>query len=146
MSVSISFTNAAQVIASMKSKAANIEKALEATATGMGNLAVNEIKPLCRVGPTGNWRRSVHKEVKKLGAMKYELWVGSRGAFSDEGGYNYGAKQERLHHPIEQGWWQAQAGMKDLYQRNITAGLGGKSITQNIATSDVDEMSMMAGF
>jgi hypothetical protein len=146
MSIGIQFTNAAKIIASIDSRVKNIEQTLEATATGMGNLAVNEIAPLCRVGPTGNWRRSVHKEVKKLGPMKYELWVGSRGAFSKEDGYNYGAKQERLHHPIEMGRQKAEAGMRDLFQKNITAGLGGKSITQNIASSNIDEFGSMAGF
>ena len=140
----IEFTNAAQVMAGLQNRVKNIEKTLEATATGMGNLAVNEIKPLCRVR-TGNWRDSIHKEVKKLGSMKYELWVGSRGAFSASGS-NYGAVQERLHHPIEMGRMRAEAGMRDLFQRNITAGLGGKSITQNIASSNIDEFGSMAGF
>jgi cytolysin (calcineurin-like family phosphatase) len=144
MSIGIQFTNAAKIIASIDSRVKNIEQTLEATATGMGNLALNEIKPLCRV-QSGNWRDSIHKEVKKLGSMKYELWVGSRGAFG-AGGYNYGAKQERLHHPIEMGRQKAEAGMRDLFQKNITAGLGGKSITQNIASSNIDEFGSMAGF
>ncbi len=144
MSVSITFNNSAKIIADLQAKTKNIEQVLESTAEGMGDLAVNAIKPLCKVD-SGNWRRSVHKEVKKLGPMKYELWVGSRGAFSKENGYNYGAKQERLHHPIEAGYAAAQDAMKDLYQRNITQGLQGKGITRSISSESVDEMSMMAG-
>ena len=142
--IGILFTNAAQIKASMDAKIKNIEATLEKTAKQMGVLATNEIHPLT-AKKTGNWDNSIHAEVSQLGPMKYELWVGSKGAFSKDG-YNYGARQERLNHPIEMGWGRAQAPMKDLFQRNITAGLGGRAITQNVIPSNVDEMASMAGF
>jgi len=148
----IEFTNASQVMASLNNRVKNIEATLEKTAKQMGVLATNEIHPLTHKLTT-TWDSSIHAEVKKIGAMKVELWVGSRGAFagnppSDKpnGGFNYGARQERLFHPIERGWIAAQSEMKNLFQRNITAGLGGRSITQNIASSGIDEMASMAGF
>jgi len=139
----IEFTNAAQVMASLNNRVKNIEATLEKTAKQMGVLATNEIHPLT-AKKTGNWDSTIHAEVKKLGSLKVELWVGSKGAFSN--GYNYGAFQERTRHPIEMGWIRAQSEMKNLFQRNITAGLGGRSITQNIASSGIDEMASMAGF
>jgi len=141
MSIEIKFTNASQIMAALDAKVKNIEKTLESTATGMGNLAVNEIKPLCHVR-TGNWRDSVHAEVKSLGPMRYELWVGSRGDFNGSG-YNYGAKQEALNHPVAMGWQAAQGEMRELYQKNITAGLQGKSITRPV--SGPDEFAGMTG-
>jgi hypothetical protein len=142
--IDIQFTNAAQIRASLDAKIKNIEATLEKTAKQMGVLATNEIHPLTHK-KTGNWDNTIHAEVSQLGPMKYELWVGSKGAFAANG-YNYGARQERLNHPIEMGWDRAQAPMKDLFQRNITAGLGGKSITQNVISSNVDEIASMAGF
>jgi hypothetical protein len=152
----IEFTNASQVMASLNNRVKNIEATLEKTAKQMGVLATNEIHPLTHK-VSSNWDSSIHATVKKLGPMKYELWVGSKGAFSggktygsppdnNPIGYNYGARQERLFHPIEMGRIRAEAPMKDLFQRNITAGLGGRSITQNIASSGIDEMASMAGF
>jgi hypothetical protein len=142
--IEIKFTNAAQIVASLNAKVKNIESTLEKTARQMGVLATNEIHPLTHK-KSNTWDNSIHAVVTKLGPFKYELWVGSKGAFA-KGGYNYGARQERLFHPIEKGWWAAQGPMKDLYQKNITAGLMGKSITQNIAPGSVDEIGMMAGF
>jgi hypothetical protein len=36
--------------------------------------------------------------------------------------------------------------MEEIYQRIITAGLLGKSITQNVSSSNIDEFGSMAGF
>jgi hypothetical protein len=138
----IEFTNLDQVMARLKDKTKNIEATLEKTAKQMGVLATNEIHPLT-AKKSNTWDNSIHAEVKKIGSMKVELWVGSKGAFNN--GYNYGARQERLHHPIAMGWARAEGAMKDLFQRNITAGLGGRSITQNIASDNVDEFASMSG-
>jgi hypothetical protein len=139
--IDIKFLNADKIIQGLNDRVKNIESTLEKTAKGMGVLACNEIHPLTHK-KTGNWDSTIHAEVSKLGPMKYELWVGSRGAFNGSG-YNYGARQEKLNHPIERGWQSAQGEMKDLFQRNITAGLQGKSITGSV--SGPDEMSTMAG-
>jgi hypothetical protein len=140
--IDIQFTNAAQIKASLDAKAKNIEATLEKTARQMGVLATNEIHPLTHK-KSNTWDNSIHADVKKIGPFKYELWVGSKGAFT-KAGYNYGARQERLNHPIERGFMSAESGMKDLFQRNITAGLGGRSITQNIASDNVDEFASMS--
>jgi hypothetical protein len=139
--IDIKFINADKIIQGLNDRVKTIEDTLEKTAKGMGVLACNEIHPLTHK-KTGNWDGTIHAEVSKLGPMKYELWVGSKGAFAANG-YNYGARQEALFHPINQGWNAAQSEMQDLFQRNITAGLQGKSITQNVAAPD--EMGMMAG-
>jgi len=113
---SFEFLNMGQVLRGIKEKQEKL-KALEPTAKKMGVLATNEIHPLTRK-KSGNWDESIHAEVHPMGNFKVELWVGSKGAFS-EGGYNYGARQERLYHPIEIGWHKARPGMIDLWQKII---------------------------
>jgi hypothetical protein len=106
----------------------------------MGLLATNEIHPLTQK-KTGNWDNSIHAEVKQLKSFQWELWVGSKGAFSDKG-YNYGAKQERLNHPIEIGWGRARGPMVDLWNK-IMHGVASSSITESMP--DNFEFASMAG-
>jgi hypothetical protein len=142
----IQFVNEAQFKANLERKAKNAQAVLEKTAKQMGILACNEIHPLT-AKKTGNWDSTIHAEVHSTPDLnKVLLWVGSYGAFA-VGGYNYGAIQEYTRHPIEIGWTKAQAAMKDLFQKNITAGLQGREVTQNISTGKVysNEFEMMAG-
>lgn len=135
----IEFVNMAQVMAGIKKRQDKL-KNIPKVARQMGILATNEIHPLCAV-KTGNWRDSIHSEVSQLSSFKWELWVGSKGAFSANG-YNYGAKQERLNHPIEIGWGRARGPMADLWNK-IMHGVASSSITESIP--DNFEFASMAG-
>lgn len=135
----IEFVNMGQVMAGIKKRQEKL-KNIPKVARQMGVLATNEIRPLCAV-KTGNWRDSVHAEVKQLSSFKWELWVGSKGAFSANG-YNYGAKQERLNHPIEAGWGRARVPMSDLWNK-IMHGVASSSITESIPENF--EFASMAG-
>lgn len=112
----IEFTNLGEVLAGIekrKKKLADIPK----LARQMGVMACNEIHPLTHK-KSNNWDNSIHAEVKQIGAHKWELWVGSRGAFSGTG-YNYGKRQEDLFHPIAIGWHKAQPAMSDLWNSRM---------------------------
>jgi hypothetical protein len=144
----IELINRQVIEANLDAKDKRIQAVLEKTAKQMGILATNEIHPLT-AKKTGNWDSTIHAEVHSTPDLnRVELWVGSYGAFSKDG-YNYGALQEHTRHPIEIGWNKAQAAMRDLFQKNITAGLQGREVTQNISTSaksgNADEFEMMAG-
>ena len=133
MPIDIKCLNLDKIVADLEARSQSMDATLEKTAKQMGILATNEIHPLT-AKKTGNWDSTIYAKVTKLGPFKYELWVGSKGAFTNgkkndipgddtPNGRNYGADQEHLNHPIEMGWNAAQAAMKDLYQRNITAGV-----------------------
>ena len=139
----IELINKQVIQASLDAKGKGIQAVLEKTAKQMGVLATNEIHPLT-AKRTGNWDSTIHAEVHLLSVGKVELWVGSMGAFSKDG-YNYGALQEHTRHPIEIGWTKAQPAMRDLFQKNITAGLGGREVSQSINSRNADEFEMMAG-
>ena len=139
----IELLNERVVRSSLEGKQKRIQAVLEKTAKQMGILATNEIHPLT-AKKTGNWDSTIHAEVHLLSVNKVELWVGSTGAFSKDG-YNYGALQEHTRHPIEIGWTKAQPQMRDLFQKNITAGLGGREVSQSISSRNADEFEMMAG-
>ena len=108
----IEFVNLGEVLAGIEARKKKLED-LPKLAAQMGVLALNEIHPLTNK-KTGNWDASIHAEVSEVGAFRYELWVGSKGAFSGNG-YNYGERQERLYHPIQIGCMRAEPGMKDLW-------------------------------
>jgi hypothetical protein len=113
---SIQFVNLGEVLAGIEARKKKLEN-IPKLAAQMGVLATNEIHPLTHKKST-NWDSSIHAEVSDLGGYKYELWVGSRGAFSGKG-YNYGARQERLYHPIEVGCHRAQPVMVDLWNEKM---------------------------
>ena len=155
----IQFTNLGEVLAGMEKRQQRL-KDIPKLAKQMGILATNEIHPLTHK-KTNNWDSTIHAEVKEIGSFKWELWVGSRGAFTGvssaitaaktEGamtktfkknvkaaqksgagsGYNYGARQERLYHPIEIGWHKANPAMADLWNAKMkgmtTANAAGMS-------------------
>ncbi len=140
----IQFTNMSEVLNGLKSRKDKVQPVLVKTAKQMGVMAANEIHPLTNK-KTHNWDNSIHPEVHELEIGKVELWVGSKGAFSKDG-YNYGARQERLYHPIEIGFHKALPAMRDLYQTNVTEGLGGRtSAVKAISQAAVDEFAMMSG-
>ena len=126
--MNIEFTNLGEVLAGIEARKKRLDD-LPKLAKQMGVLALNEIHPLTNK-KTGNWDASIHAEVSDLGEYKYELWVGSKGVFSGNG-YNYGAQQEKLYHPIEMGCHKAQPAMVDLWNEKmkgiITANAAGMS-------------------
>lgn len=85
----------------------------EQIAWQMGHTAENEIHPITRK-KTGQWDSSIHTEVINEGD-RIKLWVGSHGAFSPRG-YNYGALQEALNHPIEIGFHRALPDMREFFR------------------------------
>lgn len=113
---SIQFVNLGEVLAGIEARKKKLDD-LPKLAKQMGVLALNEIHPLTHK-KTGNWDSSIHAEVSEAGAFKVELWVGSKGAFSGSG-YNYGARQEKLYHPIEIGYHKAQPAMVDLWNEKM---------------------------
>ena len=132
----IQFTNLGEVLAGMEKRQQRLND-IPKLAKQMGVLATNEIHPLTHKKST-TWDSTIHAEVSQIGAHKWLLWVGSRGAFAgnppsktDNGGYNYGARQERLYHPIEIGWHKANPAMADLWNAKmkgmITANAAGMS-------------------
>lgn len=112
----IQFTNLGEVLAGIEARKKRLDN-LPKLAAQMGVLALNEIHPLTHK-KTGNWDASIHAEVSEVGTFRYELWVGSRGAFSGTG-YNYGKRQEDLYHPIATGYHKAQPAMVDLWNEKM---------------------------
>jgi hypothetical protein len=113
---SISFTNLSEVLGGIEKRKKKLDD-LPKLARQMGVMATNEIHPLTHK-KSHNWDNTIHAEVKEIGSYKWELWVGSRGAFSGTG-YNYGKRQEDLFHPIAIGWHKAQPGMSDLWNSRM---------------------------
>jgi hypothetical protein len=113
---SISFTNLNEVLAGIEKRKKKLDD-LPKLARQMGVMATNEIHPLTHK-KSHNWDNTIHAEVKEVGSYKWELWVGSRGAFSGTG-YNYGKRQEDLFHPIAIGWHKAQPAMSDLWNSRM---------------------------
>lgn len=117
---SISFTNLGEVLAGMEKRKKKLD-GLPKLARQMGVMATNAIHSLppdIMRRKSSNWANTIHAEVKEIGSYKWELWVGSRGAFSGTG-YNYGKRQEDLYHPIAIGWHKAQPGMSDLWNSRM---------------------------
>lgn len=144
----ITWTNMKEVMAAMEARQKKLEDAPK-MARKMGVLALNEIHPITHKR-FNTWDSSIHAEVHQISSFKWELWVGSKGAFAspnggegsktDNGGYNYGKRQEDLYHPIEIGWHKAQPTMTDLWNEFfhgiVTANAAGMS---DFAGLDVSE-------
>ena len=128
----IEFVNIGEVLAGIEARKKRLND-LPKLAAQMGVMALNEIHPLTHK-KTGNWDSTIHAEVSEVGSYKYELWVGSKGAFSGNG-YNYGARQEKLFHPIEIGYHKAQPAMVDLWNEKM----------KGIATANAAGMSDFSG-
>ena len=128
----IQFLNMGEVLAGIEARKKKLDD-LPKLARQMGVMATNEIHPLTHK-KSGTWDGSIHAEVKEVGTFQWELWVGSRGAFSGTG-YNYGKRQEDLYHPIEIGWFKAQPAMTDLWNEKM----------KGIATMNAAGMSDFAG-
>lgn len=144
---SIQFVNFAEVMNGLKSRKEKVQPVLVKTAKQMGVVTMNEVHPLTNK-KSHTWDNSIHVEVHEIETGKVELWAGSKGAFNGKG-YNYGARQERLYHPIEIGWHRADSARHDIFQKNITEGLGGRaSATRAIAESISEnfEFANMGGF
>ena len=136
----IEFVNIGQVMAGIKKRQEKL-KNIPKVARQMGVLATNEIHPLT-AKKTGNWDSTIHAEVSQISSFKWELWVGSKGAFSANG-YNYGARQERLNHPIEIGWGRARGPMADLWNQRMH-GIASRSVADSLSASF--EFESMSGF
>ena len=137
---SIQFVNQAEVLAGIRRKLEDIQKAHVTAAKQMGIVAKQVIQ--AEVPPhvvTSHWQKSINYHVEKISDLVTELTVGSNGA------ERYYSIQENLNHPIEIGWNRVQPEMTNIYQRVISEGLGGRSVTQTIASSGIDEFSMMGG-
>lgn len=145
---SIEWLNKAEVMAGMKHKLADIQKAQMTAAKRMGITAKQVMQ--AEVPPhviTGAWQKSIGYHIARISDLKIELTVGSNGA------ERYFYLQEALNHPISIGWHKVQPQLRDIYQKVITEGLGGRSVTQNVSgsggmggqESGFDEFSMMGG-
>lgn len=139
----ITWTNMREVMDGMAARQKKLED-VPKLARQMGAIATAETKKLAPDPlhvQSGNWRKSIHAEVKEVGGCKWELWFGSRGAFSEDNGYNYGAKQERLYHPIEIGWNRAWPKMLDLWNEKMKGIVTANEFMSDFAEMDVGEMS-----
>lgn len=171
----IEFTNIREVLAGIKARQEKLQS-VPKVARQMGVLALNEIHPLTNK-KTHNWDNSIHAEVHQLSSFKWELWVGSKGAFTgvanviseakatktftgdlkknvraaqksgSGSGYNYGARQEKLYHPIDIGFHRAWPRMVDLWNQAIH-GVASRTVSSggDFGESMGDEFSMMGGF
>ena len=144
----IEFVNLREVQDGLKKRQDKL-KNIPKVARQMGVLATNEIHPLT-AKKTGNWDSTIHAEVSQISSFKWELWVGSKGAFSANG-YNYGALQERTRHPIEIGWYKAKPAMTDLWQKMMHGAISrnvsmGSSDSRGFGESMATEFAIMGGF
>jgi hypothetical protein len=131
---SIEWTNMGEVMAKMKAREEKL-KGAQKIARQMGVLALNEIHPLTHK-KSNTWDNSIHAEVHEIKSFVWELWVGSKGAFSGTG-YNYGKRQEDLFHPIEIGWHKAWPRMMDLFNEKMRG-----IVTANADMSDFAELDV----
>ena len=138
---SISFLNMRESMQKMSRSLESIKKAQRTAAIQMGQTAKQEAQ--AQVPPhivTSHWQKSIGYHIEHVSDLKIILTVGSNGA------ERYYYIQEATNHPIEIGQHRARPKMEEIYQKIITAGLLGKSITQSISSSNIDEFGMMAGF
>jgi hypothetical protein len=155
---SIEWTNMREVMAGIKAREEKLKSAPK-IARQMGVLALNEIHPLTNK-LYNTWDNSIHAEVNEIRSFVWELWVGSKGAFAgkdgkgsptDNGGYNYGKRQEDLYHPIEIGWHKAWPRMVDLW-RTSWQGLASNLVSTGddngggFGETMGNDFSMMGGF
>lgn len=143
-SCSIEFTNLKEVLAGIEARKKKLEDVPKA-ARQMGVLALNEIHPLTNK-KSHTWDNSIHAEVTQISAFKWQLWVGSKGAFNKTG-YNYGKRQEDLYHPIRIGWHKAWPRMVDQWNK-VVHGVAGRTISSegSFGESIASEFGNMAGF
>jgi hypothetical protein len=145
---SISFVNQAEVVGGIKRKLEDIQKAQMIAAKRMGIIAKQVIQ--AEVPPhiiTSHWQKSINYHVARISDLEVEMTVGSNGA------ERYYYLQESINHPIAIGWHKVQPQMTDIYQKVITEGLLGRSVTQSVSgsggmggqESGFDEFSMMGG-
>lgn len=143
-SCKIEFTNMKEAldgIEARKKKLLDVPKA----ARQMGILALNEIHPLTNK-LSHTWDNSITAEVTQVSSFKWQLWVGSKGAFNKQG-YNYGKRQEDLYHPISIGWHKAWPRMVDQWNK-VVHGVAGRTISSegSFGESIASEFGNMAGF
>ena len=138
---SISFLNQHDAVRKMTRSLESIKKAQKTAAIQMGQTAKQEAQ--AQVPPhiiSGNWQKSISYSIEQISDLKIRLYVGSNGA------ERYYYLQEALNHPIEIGQHRARPKMEEIYQKIITQGLLGRSITQSVSSSNIDEFASMAGF
>ncbi len=144
----ITCTNLGEVLSNMSNHMDRVKQAQMTAAKQMGIVAKQTMQ--AEVPPhivTSHWQKSINYHVERISDAKVLLVVGSNGA------ERYYFLQEALNHPIEIGWHKVQPQLTDIYQKVITEGLGGRSVTQNVSgsggmggqESGFDEFSMMAG-
>ena len=140
--------NLDEVLGAANSRLENIKVAQKKCAAQQGITAKQIMQ--AEVPPhivTSHWQKSISYHVEELSDLQVQVTVGSNGA------ERYYYIQEALNHPIEIGWHKAQPELTNIYQRVITEGLLGRSVTQNVSgsgsmgtqTSGFDEFSMMGG-
>lgn len=137
----IKFLNMGEAIQKMTRSLESIKKAQKTAAIQMGQTAKQITQ--AEVPPhvvTGHWLHSIKYSVEQISDLKIRLTVGSDGA------ERYYHIQEAINHPIAIGQHRAIQPMNDIYQKIITQGLLGRSITLNVSSSNIDEFGMMAGF
>lgn len=138
---SIKFLNMHDAMRGMARSLEDIKKSQKTAAVQMGQLCKQKMQE--QVPPhiiTGHWQKSIKYWVEPISDLKIRLVVGSDGA------ERYYYIQEATNHPIEIGLHQAKNDMTDAYRRVITQGLLGRSITQSVSSSNIDEFASMAGF
>lgn len=140
--------NAGEIEAGIKRKVEDIQKAQMTCAKQMGIIAKQVIR--AEVPPhiiTSHWQKSINCRVTRISDLQVEMTVGSNGA------ERYYYLQEAINHPIAIGWHKVQPQLTDIYQKVITEGLLGRSVTQSISgdtgmddsESGFDEFSSMSG-
>lgn len=137
----IQLINLEEVQAGVKRKLEDIQKAQMVAAKQMGITARQVIR--AEVPPhivTSHWQKSINYHVARISDLKVEVTVGSNGA------ERYYYLQEAINHPIAIGWHKAQPQMTDIYQKVISEGLLGRSVTQNVDSGNIDEFASMSGF
>jgi hypothetical protein len=138
---SISFLNMNEVMRGMTRSLESIKKAQRQAAIQMGMVCKQEMQ--AQVPPhivTSHWQKSIQFWIEPISDLKLILTVGSNGA------ERYYFIQEALNHPCETGLHRATPQMTDIYQKVITEGLGGRSVTQNVSINNIDEFASMSGF
>ena len=138
---SIRFLNMRESMQKMSRSLESIKKAQKTAAIQMGQICKQTMQ--AQVPPhivTSHWQKSIKYWIEPISDLKIRLTLGSDGA------ERYYYIQESINHPIEIGLHQAKNDMTDAYQRVITQGLLGRSITQAVSSSNIDEFASMAGF
>lgn len=145
---SIQFVNLGEVLKGVTRSMESIKAAQMKCAKQQGITAKQAMQ--AEVPPhviTDHWRKSIAYHIEQISDLQIEITVGSNGA------ERYYYIQEALNHPIEIGWHKVQPQLTDIYQKVITQGLLGRSVTLSVSgsggmsgqESGFDEFSMMGG-